>query len=107
MRPDIIISTTTTEKGVDTTAVSIIELTCPTEQRFTASNDLKRRKYEPVAAVPIELGARGRPARSLRNLKPLLQKNYSNAIEEVGRATIIASMQIFCGSEDPQWRHHT
>ena len=120
MRPDIIISTTTTEKGVDTTAVWIIELTCPTEQRFTASNDLKRRKYEPVAAVfrkqqninvvelvPIEVGARGRPARSLRNLKPLLQKNYSNAIEEAGRAAIIASMQIFYGSEDPQWRHHT
>jgi len=120
MRPDIIISTTTIDKGVDTTAVWIIELTCPTEQRFTASNDLKRRKYEPVAAVfrqqpninvvelvPIEVGARGRPARSLRNLKPLLHRNYSNAIEEAGRAAIIASMQIFYGSEDPQWRHHT
>jgi hypothetical protein len=58
-------------------------LTCPTEQRSTASNDLKRRKYEPVAAVfrqqtninvvelvPIDVGARGRPARSLRNLNP-------------------------------------
>ena len=116
MKPDIILSTTTTTKEGTKTTVWIIELTCPTEQRFDASNDLKRRKYEPVAAVfrnqpnihavelvPIEVGARGRPARSLRNLKPLLRGNYSNAIEEAGRAAIIASMQIYYGSETLTW----
>jgi hypothetical protein len=120
MRPDIIVSTTTIEKEVETTTVWIIELTCPTEQRFVASNDLKRRKYEPVAAVfrhqptidivelvPIEVGARGRPAASLRNLKPLLQGNYSKAVEEAGRAAIIASMHIYYGSETLLWTHPT
>ena len=98
--------------------VWIIELTCPSEQRFDASNDLKRRKYEEVAftfrkqpkinaveLVPVEVGARGRPAKSLRNLKPLLNGNYSNAIEEAGRASVIASMQIYYGSETEFWAH--
>jgi hypothetical protein len=97
-----------------------VALSCPTEQRFVASNDLKRRKYEPVAAVfrhqptvnvvelvPIDVGARGRPARSLRNLKPLLQRNYSKAVEEAGRAAIIASMHIYYGSETLLWTHPT
>ena len=95
-RPDIILSTTTTKQmEVPVTTVWIIELTCPTEQRFDASNDLKRAKYTPLAVhfqtiarisnvelVPIAVGARGRPSSSLRNLKPLLGTYYSNAIEE-------------------------
>ena len=119
MKPDIILSTIKpNEHGVPTTTVWIIELTCPSEQRFDASNDLKRRKYEEVAftfrkqpninaveLVPVEVGARGRPAKSLRNLKPLLNGNYSNAIEEAGRASVIASMQIYYGSETEFWAH--
>ena len=118
-KPDIILSTTTDSimEGPVTT-VWIIELTCPTEQRFDASNDLKRRKYTPlaqhlftksniddVALVPIEVGARGRPSASLRHLQPLLGKYWKNAIEEAGRAAIIASMQIYYGSESLTWRH--
>lgn len=120
-RPDIILSTTTAKQmEVPVTTVWIIELTCPTEQRFDASNDLKRAKYTPLAVhfqtiarisnvelVPIAVGARGRPSSSLRNLKPLLGTYYSNAIEEAGRAAVIASMQIYYGSESKTWSHPT
>ena len=79
MRPDIIVSTTKVEKEVETTTVWIIELTCPTEQRFVASNDLKRRKYEPVAAV-----FRHQPNIDIVELVPIEVRNVSPFFKRKG-----------------------
>ena len=121
-KPDIVIIDPLFASPSGKPSITIIELTCPWEERLDQARDHKTDKYSsltqdikdtghPVQFIPLEIGVRGivnkQNKESIKQISYFTtNQNAKKLTENLSRQAVIASYYIFLNRNETDWNNN-